>query len=179
MAETLSAAPGTQNVEGGHSPLRKSMRWVDVGGAALGVIVLAPVFVLAGLLILLDDGRPIFFRQQRVGKNGKLFDILKFRTMRLTASGPAITAAGDRRITRVGAHLRKYKLDELPQFFSVLRGHMNLIGPRPEAPEYVEPDNHLWQAILRERPGITDLATLAFRNEEEILGPAGDPEAYY
>jgi lipopolysaccharide/colanic/teichoic acid biosynthesis glycosyltransferase len=155
------------------------MRWIDLGGAALAVIVLAPVFLLVGILILIDDGHPILFRQKRVGRHGKLFDILKFRTMRVAASGPAITAAGDGRITRIGARLRKYKLDELPQFFSVLRGHMNLIGPRPEAPEYVEPDDHLWQTILQERPGITDLATLAFRNEEEILGPAVDPEAYY
>ena len=155
------------------------MRWFDVGGAVLALILLAPVLVLVGLLILLDDGRPILFRQKRVGKNGRLFDILKFRTMRVAPGGPAITAAGDGRVTRVGARLRKYKLDEVPQFFSVLRGDMNLIGPRPEAPEFVEPDDHLWQTVLQVRPGITDLATLAFRNEEEILGPAADPEAYY
>ena len=158
---------------------RMLARWLDISGAFLGLMVLGPVSMAVAFLILAEDGRPIFFRQKRVGKNGKLFEILKFRTMRVEGQGPAITSAEDRRITRVGASLRKYKLDELPQFLSVLRGDMSLIGPRPEVPEYVELEDHRWQTVLQVRPGITDLASLAFRNEEEMLAPAIDPEIYY
>ena len=134
---------------------------------------------MSAILILLSDGRPVFFRQKRVGRHGELFDILKFRTMEIESGGPAITAAGDRRVTLVGAKLRRYKLDELPQFFCVLRGHMSLIGPRPEVPEYVEPADDLWETVLQMRPGITDLASLAYRNEEAMLALADDPEALY
>ena len=158
---------------------RAGSRCLDLGGALAAVTVLAPVFLVASLMILMEDGRPILFRQKRVGRNGELFDILKFRTMGARAEGPSITVAGDRRITSAGARLRKYKLDELPQFLNVLCGHMSLIGPRPEVPEYVEPEDSLWQAVLQVRPGITDLASLAFRNEEEMLAPATDPSSYY
>ena len=154
-------------------------RGLDVGIALGAVIVLSPLFLISAILILLVDGPPVFFRQKRVGRHGELFDILKFRTMEIENGGPAITAAGDRRVTLVGAKLRKYKLDELPQFFCVLRGHMSVIGPRPEAPEYVEPSDHLWEAVLQMRPGITDLASLAFRNEEDMLALAEDPETLY
>ena len=119
------------------------------------------------------------FRQKRVGRNGELFDILKFRTMREGLTDPPSRSPGTRRITSAGARLRKYKLDELPQFLNVLRGDMSLIGPRPEVPEFVEPEDQLWQAVLEVRPGITDLASLAFRNEEEMLAPAADPASYY
>ena len=158
---------------------RPFFRCVDVAVALAAVVGLAPVFIISSLVILLADGRPIFFRQKRIGRHGKPFDILKFRTMELAHGGPAITAAGDRRVTAVGAKLRKYKLDELPQFFCVLRGHMSLIGPRPEVPEYVEPTNDLWETVLQMRPGITDLASLAFRNEEEMLASVQDPERHY
>lgn len=154
-------------------------RGLDIGAALAAIIFLSPLFLISAALILLADGRPVFFRQKRVGRHGKLFDILKFRTMEMESGGPAITAAGDRRVTMVGAKLRKYKLDELPQFFCVLRGHMSLIGPRPEVPEYVEPSEDLWESVLQMRPGITDLASLAFRNEEEILALAEDPETHY
>ncbi len=154
-------------------------RGFDVGMALAAVIVLSPVFLISAILILLADGRPVFFRQKRVGRQGELFDILKFRTMEIDNGGPAITAGGDRRVTLVGAKLRKYKLDELPQFFCVLRGHMSLVGPRPEVPEYVEPSDDLWEAVLQMRPGITDLASLAFRNEEDMLAQAEDPETLY
>jgi lipopolysaccharide/colanic/teichoic acid biosynthesis glycosyltransferase len=178
MASAMSAASGNRQAGGKKLAVRDSARWLDVGGALFAVTLLSPVLLLAGMVVLIDDGRPILFRQKRVGKNGKLFDILKFRTMRAGSGGSAVTAAGDQRITRIGARLRKYKLDELPQFFNVLRGHMSLIGPRPEVPEYVEPDDYLWQAVLQVRPGITDLATLIFRDEEQILSVA-DPGAYY
>src|SRR4029079_13328982 len=108
------------------------MRCCDLGGAIIASVCLAPVFLAVSLAILIDDGRPIFFRQKRVGKNGELFEILKFRTMRAGGGGRSITVAGDSRITRVGARLRRYKIDELPQFLSVIKGDMSLIGPRPE-----------------------------------------------
>lgn len=154
-------------------------RFFDVGGALAAVALLSPLFLIASIMIMMEDDGPVFFRQRRVGRNGELFDILKFRTMRVQIDGPSITVAGDNRITRAGARLRKYKLDELPQFLNVLRGHMSLIGPRPEVPEFVQREDRLWQAVLQVRPGITDLASLAFRNEEELLAPSGDPDAYY
>jgi lipopolysaccharide/colanic/teichoic acid biosynthesis glycosyltransferase len=155
------------------------MRLLDVTGALIALIVLAPLFALAALLILLTDGRPILFRHGRIGRNGERFLILKFRTMRTGSSGLALTTSKDGRVTKAGAWLRRLKIDELPQLVNVLRGEMSLIGPRPEAPEYVEFDDGRWRKVLAVRPGITDLATLAFRNEEEILGPASDPDAYY
>ena len=154
-------------------------RLVNVTCAFAGLLCLAPVFAVLALLILWNDGLPIFFRQERVGRNGRLFAIWKFRTMSTGAQGRAITAAGDPRVTRMGAWLRAFKLDELPQLFNVLRGDMSLIGPRPEVPEYVEFDNPLWQAVLQVRPGITDLATLVHRNEEQILGACEDPNTAY
>ncbi len=158
---------------------RAALRCLDLGAALAAMMVLAPLFLVASVMILVEDGRPILFRQQRVGKNGELFDILKFRTMGIRVDGPSITVSGDRRITTAGARLRKYKLDELPQFLNVLRGDMSLIGPRPEVPEFVEHEDQLWRAVLQVRPGITDLASLAFRNEEEMLAPAADPASYY
>ena len=158
---------------------RPFLRCFDVLVALVAVVGLSPLFLISSLAILLADGRPIFFRQKRVGRHGQPFDIWKFRTMELANGGPAITSAGDRRVTTVGAKLRKYKLDELPQFFCVLRGHMSLIGPRPEVPEYVEPTDDLWEAVLQMRPGITDLASLAFREEEEMLALVQDPETHY
>lgn len=155
-------------------------RLFDVVAALAGLIVLAPVMAVIGLAVLIGDGSPVFYRQKRIGKNGRPFVILKFRSMRSNGSGgPAITAACDSRVTRVGAWLRQTKLDELPQLLNVLRGDMSLIGPRPEVPDYVEIEDPLWRAVLASPPGITDLATLAFRNEEEMLGPASDPDAYY
>jgi len=155
------------------------MRVVDLCGAAAGLVLLAPLWILSILLILIEDGRPVLFRQQRVGRYGKVFFILKFRTMRGAPRGRCITAAGDPRVTRVGSWLRRLKLDELPQFFNVLRGEMSLIGPRPEVPEYVESNHTLWRKVLAFRPGITDLASLAWRNEEDILARVPDPEAFY
>ncbi len=154
-------------------------RLVEVACAAVGLLLLAPVLAVLALLILWNDGPPVFFSQKRVGRGGKLFRIWKFRTMRAGAPGSAVTAAGDRRVTRVGAWLRKFKLDELPQLYNVLKGDMSLIGPRPEVPEYVQLESPLWQAVLQVRPGITDLATLLHRDEEQILGASADPNAYY
>jgi lipopolysaccharide/colanic/teichoic acid biosynthesis glycosyltransferase len=129
--------------------------------------------------ILLADGRPVLFAQTRTGQYGARFRIWKFRTMRAGAAGSAITAAGDRRVTAIGAFLRRYKLDELPQLFNVLWGDMSLIGPRPEVPDYVDERSRMWQAVLQVKPGITDVATLIYRNEEALLGAANDPDRFY
>jgi len=114
-----------------------------------------------------------------VGRRGKLFRIWKFRTMHVGAEGMLVTAAGDRRVTRLGAALRRFKLDELPQLLNVLVGDMSLIGPRPEVPEYVQLEAPIWQALLQVRPGLTDLATLLYRDEEKLLGAASDPIGFY
>ncbi len=155
------------------------MRAFDILTAIALLVPLALFFIVIAFLIMLDDGRPVFFRQKRVGRNGRPFEILKFRTMRTASQGCAITAAGDSRVTKAGAWMRKLKVDELPQLFNVLKGDMSFIGPRPEVPEFVELDDAVWQAVLAVRPGITDLASLLYRNEEEILSPAPDPAAFY
>jgi lipopolysaccharide/colanic/teichoic acid biosynthesis glycosyltransferase len=147
--------------------------------ATAGLVFLVPVFAGLALVVLLDDGPPVFFSQIRVGKNGKPFRIWKFRTMRVGSRGSVITAAGDSRVTQAGAALRRWKLDELPQLFNVLKGDMSLVGPRPEAAEHVHLETPVWQAVLQVRPGITDLASLLYRNEEELLGAVDDPNTFY
>jgi lipopolysaccharide/colanic/teichoic acid biosynthesis glycosyltransferase len=154
-------------------------RLFDVTCGVTGIVILTPVLFALALLILLRDGRPIFFSQMRVGRKGKLFRIWKFRTMRANSQGAVITAAGDGRVTSIGAVLRRYKLDELPQLFNVLKGDMSLVGPRPEVPECVQLEAPIWQAVLQVRPGVTDLATLLYRDEETLLGTAVDPDALY
>jgi len=147
--------------------------------AAAGMLFLMPVLVALTFVILWDDGPPVFFRQMRVGRRGKPFQIWKFRTMRTGSHGSLITAAGDGRVTRAGATLRRFKLDELPQLFNVFKGDMSVVGPRPEVPEYVQLEAPIWQAVLQVRPGVTDLATLLHRDEEELLGASGDPNTLY
>jgi len=123
----------------------------------------------------------VFFRQERVGKNGKVFSLVKFRSMAHVAHGKAllVTASGDPRVTRFGALLRRYKLDELPQLWNVLKGEMSFVGPRPELPVYVATYSEHERDALSVRPGITDLASIAFRHEEELLGSVADPEEFY
>ena len=147
--------------------------------AGLALCMLSPLLVAIALAVLLGSGWPVLFRQTRVGQRGKAFQLLKFRTMRNGKSGPSITARGDSRITGVGRFLRKFKLDELPQLWNVVRGEMSLVGPRPEVPEFVDMNNPVWRSVLQVRPGITDPASIAFRNEEEILAKAADPIAFY
>jgi lipopolysaccharide/colanic/teichoic acid biosynthesis glycosyltransferase len=154
-------------------------RLFDVIWAGAGLLFLMPVLAVLALVILWDDGQPVLFRQIRVGRKGKPFRIWKFRTMRAGSQGSVITAAGDGRVTRAGAALRRYKLDELPQLFNVLKGDMSLVGPRPEVPEYVQLEAPIWQAVLQVRPGVTDLATLLYRNEEKLLATSGDPNTFY
>jgi lipopolysaccharide/colanic/teichoic acid biosynthesis glycosyltransferase len=147
--------------------------------AAAGLLLLAPILAGFALAIVCDDGLPALFSQIRVGRNGRPFRIWKFRTMRRDSCGSNITASGDVRVTRSGAILRRCKLDELPQLFNVLMGDMSLVGPRPEVVEHVQLEAPVWQAVLQVRPGMTDLASLQFRNEEELLGAADDPNAFY
>lgn len=154
-------------------------RLLNVACAAAGLVVLLPLFAALSVAISLDSGLPVFFCQTRVGKNGQPFRIVKFRTMHTGSPGALITAAGDGRVTRVGAVLRKHKLDELPQLFNVLTGDMSLVGPRPEVPEYVDLSSPVWRRVLEARPGITDLATLIYRDEEQILGNSADPNVLY
>jgi lipopolysaccharide/colanic/teichoic acid biosynthesis glycosyltransferase len=154
-------------------------RLFDVACAAAGLLLLMPLLAALAVVILWNDGPPILFSQTRVGRGGKPFRIWKFRTMRAGSRGSAITAAGDGRVTRAGAVLRRCKLDELPQLFNVLKGEMSLVGPRPEAPEYVELKAPIWQAVLQVPPGVTDLASLLYRDEEKLLGASSDPNALY
>ncbi len=154
-------------------------RLFDIAFALAGLILSAPVVGLAALAIVLDDGLPVFFRQERVGLRARRFLLWKLRTMRHRSSGLAVTAGNDARITRVGATLRRFKLDELPQFWNVLKGDMSLVGPRPEVPPYVDESSPVWHFVLAHRPGITDLATLLFRDEEALLAAEADPERAY
>lgn len=156
-------------------------RILDILAAAVGLLILALPMVLIALFIKLDDGGSVFFKQKRVGKDHEVFNILKFRTMveDAPAKGGQVTVEGDSRITKIGHFLRKFKLDELPQLINVLLGHMSLVGPRPEVPQYVEMYNRDQSRVLLVRPGITDLASITYRSESEILARAEDPEKAY
>ncbi len=155
-------------------------RVFDIVCALLGLALLAPLLLALALWVKLDSPGPVFFRQERVGRQGRPFLIHKFRSMRADNAGPQITVGADPRITRSGALLRRYKLDELPQLWDVLRGAMSLVGPRPEVPKYVAlyPED-LRRLVLSVRPGITDPASLRYRNESERLAAAADPEREY
>ncbi len=154
-------------------------RTMDVAFSAAGLIAASPVMLLSAAAVAIEDGSPVLFRQTRVGRDGHPFVMLKFRSMRTAQSGTSVTAGGDSRVTRTGHFLRKYKLDELPQLWNVLRGDMSLIGPRPEVPKFVDLSEPLWRTVLSVRPGITDLASLHYRHEEGMLAGAADPEAHY
>jgi lipopolysaccharide/colanic/teichoic acid biosynthesis glycosyltransferase len=147
---------------------------------ALMLLLLASPFLLSiALAVRLQDGGPVLFRQERIGRHGKPFRLWKFRSMATGRDGTAITAGGDRRVTPLGRLLRHYKLDELPQLWNVVRGDMSLIGPRPEVACFVDSADPVWQAVHSVRPGITDLATLVYREEERILAGFPDPERGY
>lgn len=161
----------------------RAKRVFDMIAAALALVTTAPVSATVAVAIKADSPGPVLFRQRRVGRGGKPFEIYKFRTMTTAAPGErrvAVSATGDARVTSVGAWLRRVKLDELPQLVNVLRGEMSLVGPRPEVPEYVA----RWDAVHREvilsvRPGITDPTSIEFRHESDLLAAAADPESYY
>lgn len=156
-------------------------RCYDLTLASAGLLVLSPLFLLIAALIKLTDGGKVFYRQPRIGQHGRPFHICKFRTMIPNAErmGGLLTPDRDTRITRVGAFLRKTKLDELPQLWNVWKGEMSLVGPRPEVPRYVEHYTSEQRQILQYQPGITDLASLYFRNEGMLLCNAPDVERFY
>jgi lipopolysaccharide/colanic/teichoic acid biosynthesis glycosyltransferase len=156
-------------------------RAFDFACALAGLVLLAPVLILTAVLIRLDSRGPALFFQERVGRRGRVFRIIKFRTMAIGAETRGqITVGNDTRVTRVGHALRRFKIDELPQLLNVLRGEMSLVGPRPEVPRYVAcyPDC-VRQVVLSVPPGITDWASIEFREENALLGRAHDPERTY
>ncbi len=154
---------------------------MDCTFSIIGLIVLSPLLLIIGLLIKLDSKGPVLYRQSRVGKNGVPFLLLKFRTMRTGSDKNGLLTVGgkDSRITRIGYYLRQYKLDELPQLVNVVKGEMSLVGPRPEVKKYVDLYNEQQREVLSVRPGITDLASIVYRNENELLAAHPDPEQYY
>ena len=159
----------------------RAKRGYDLLFSSLGLVVVSPLGLLIALAIKLTDHGPVFFRQQRVGQFGRLFWIWKFRTMIVDAEtrGLSVTRDGDPRVTSLGRVLRKTKLDELPQLWNVFRGEMSFVGPRPEVPRYVAHYTPEQRQILNVPPGITDLATLQFRREEELLRGVTDIESFY
>lgn len=156
-------------------------RAFDIAASACALLVLAPLLAAIAALVALGSPGGAFFRQVRVGLNGREFLLLKFRSMRpgSEAKGQLTVGGRDPRITRVGYFLRKSKLDELPQLFNVLRGDMSIVGPRPEVPRYVAMYNDEQREVLRVRPGLTSLASIAYINENDVLGRASDPERAY
>lgn len=157
------------------------IRFFDFLFSLLGLIVLSPVFLLISLCIVLDSRGGVFYRQSRVGKDGKDFKLYKFRSMRTGADKRGLITVGekDSRITRVGYFLRKYKLDELPQLINVLKGEMSLVGPRPEVRKYVDLYTPEQRKVLSVVPGITDYASIEYVDENRILGGATDPDKVY
>jgi lipopolysaccharide/colanic/teichoic acid biosynthesis glycosyltransferase len=154
-------------------------RAFDLVVAAIGLVLTSPIVAVAALAIRLDSPGPVLFRQERIGRGFVPFTIFKLRTMRTGMGGPRITLGPDPRVTRVGRVLRRTKLDELPQLWNVLRGDMSLVGPRPEIREYVERFRADYEVVLRVRPGITDEASLVYRDEAAVLAAADDPERAY
>lgn len=160
---------------------RRARRAFDLIVAIPAAVMLSPLFVAIAVWIKLDSRGPVFFLQERIGQFGRPFRIFKFRTMVVGAEkqGALITVGADRRITRSGRSLRKYKLDELPQLFNVIRGEMSLVGPRPEVPRYVEAYTKDQRRILALKPGVTSVASIAFSDESVLLARQADPESFY
>jgi lipopolysaccharide/colanic/teichoic acid biosynthesis glycosyltransferase len=156
-------------------------RIFDLLSASIGLLLLSPLFAVAAVLIKLDDPGPVFFRQERMGRGFRPFLVYKFRTMVQGAhrNGPLITSGGDSRVTRIGGFLRRTKIDELPQLINVLTGDMSIVGPRPEVRKYVEAYRQDYETVLSVRPGITDIASLTYRDEEALLRSQADPERFY
>ena len=156
-------------------------RIFDFTAATLGALFLSPFLFLIALTVKYSSKGPIIYKQERVGLNFKPFTMYKFRSMVVNdaAMHPLVTAAGDHRVTSIGKFLRRYKLDELPQLFNVIKGDMSLVGPRPEVMTYIQHYENDYKRVLSIRPGITDNAAIAFRNEEEILSKFQDSESAY
>ena len=160
---------------------RFSKRCFDIFFSLLGILFLLLLFLFVAIAIKCSSKGPVLFKQKRVGKNGKTFKIWKFRSMVVDAEakGRQITTDGDSRITKVGKFIRKTKIDELPQLFNVLSGKMSFVGPRPEVPRYVELYTEEQRKVLTVKPGITDLASIEYRNENDLLKEAEDPDRKY
>lgn len=158
-----------------------SKRVFDLLFAAMALLLCFPILVIIALLIKLIDKGAVFYQQERIGKNQKIFTIYKFKTMQAGSQKKGLLTIGDsdNRITKMGFFLRKYKLDELPQFINVLIGNMSIVGPRPELPYYVKFFSKADLCIFNLKPGLTSLASIKFRNEAELLKKAKNPEAYY
>ena len=154
-------------------------RLLDMVLAAVGLLILSPLLAVVAIAIKLDSRGPVLFKHLRVGRGFRPIHVYKFRTMSWPPQGPELTAGRDQRITRVGGLLRRTKIDELPQLANVVRGDMSLIGPRPEVPRYVDMFRADYEEILTVRPGITDLASVEYRDESALLGTAPDPETLY
>lgn len=156
-------------------------RLFDLFFSLIGLVILLPFFVVIGLIIVIDSKGGVFYQQIRVGKNSTDFGLYKFRTMKPDSDKKGLLTVGKRdpRITSIGYYLRKYKLDELPQLINVFIGDMSLVGPRPEVRKYVDLYNQEQQRVLLVKPGITDYASIAYFNENELLGKAKNPEETY
>ena len=156
------------------------VKWIfDRVMALVGLVVLSPVLAVVAILVAIKmPGGPVLFRQKRVGQYGELFTMVKFRSMTVAHGGSSISVAGESRITPLGAKLRKYKLDELPELWNVLIGDMSFVGPRPDVPGYADKLVGEDREILQLKPGITGPASLKYRNEEEILASVEDPIRY-
>ncbi len=157
------------------------IRLFDLIFSVIGLIILSPLFLFVMLWILVDSRGPVFYRQVRVGRNGIDFRLLKFRSMRVNADKAGLLTVGgrDNRITNAGYYLRKFKIDELPQLFNVVKGEMSLVGPRPEVRKYVDLYTDDQKKVLQVKPGITDMASIAYKNENELLARSNDPEKTY
>jgi len=157
------------------------IRLLDITLSFLGLLILSPVLLIIAIAIKLNSNGHAVYKQQRVGKLGKEFTLYKFRSMRIHADKLGLLTVGgrDSRITSVGLFIRKYKLDELPQLWNVLRGDMSIVGPRPEVKKYVDLYTAEQKQILNVRPGITDMASIKYKNENEVLKQQSDPEKYY
>jgi len=172
MSEATAATTSSEDV---------IRRVLDVSLAGFGLVLTSPVLLLGALAVKLSSPGPVLFHQERVGLHGRSFEILKLRTMVVGSEsvGGQLTIGADPRVTRVGRFLRAWKIDELPQLINVLRGDMALVGPRPEVPRYVALYSPEQRDVLSVRPGITDPASIRFRNESEHMALQADPEAYY
>lgn len=153
-------------------------RIFDILASVLGLIVLSPLFLIIAVLIKLRMPGPVLFKQQRIGKNSRPFTIIKFRSMTVDHHGSTISVRGEKRITPLGAFLRKHKLDELPELWNVVKGEMSLVGPRPDTREYADRLVNEDRLILQLRPGITGPASLKYASEEELLAGVEDPVRY-
>lgn len=156
-------------------------RLFDIVASAIGLLLLSPLFLILAVWIKCDSNGPVFYKQKRVGQGNKDFDLYKFRSMRVGADKLGLITVGGRdpRITRSGYFIRKYKLDEFPQLINVLKGDMSIVGPRPEVRKYVDLYTPEQLQVLQVRPGITDPASIRYRNENELLAQVEEPERYY